>query len=389
MTGNLKKEVSSNVIYVPTLISYYCCRKDALRIASLTEEILGSKPVPKDQLPQERSRLLPKCKFPMSFIYLIHAKYTLPIACNYIWELQVPDPNQPNSSNSYYCHVGSISDDRLRTTFRLMEQILQEPAFNILRTQEQLGYNVYLSGWQDVESLGMRILIQSEKDPKYLETRIDAFLTHMRGVMESMDASEFEKHKKGLTVKWLEKLENLSQESLRFWSHISSGYLDFVRRERDAALLPSITKEEVLAMFDEFIHPASTSRSKLSIHMRSRKPPVIKLGETAAQTFYTSLCNAGVTVDKDDFNAQCANEPTVASVKTYLEGILREQAVPSDVLFSELDELVKKHPATGQGEIVLSKDVIFIKDGAAFREGLELSDVARPVDERVLTLSKF
>ena len=120
MTGNLKKEVSSNVIYVPTLISYYCCRKDALRIASLTEEILGSKPVPKDQLPQERSRLLPKCKFPMSFIYLIHAKYTLPIACNYIWELQVPDPNQPNSSNSYYCHVGSISDDRLRTTFRLM-----------------------------------------------------------------------------------------------------------------------------------------------------------------------------------------------------------------------------------------------------------------------------
>lgn len=151
--------------------------------------------------------------------------------CNYVWELKVPNPNEPNSALTYYCHVGNISNPRSRATFRLLAQILHEPAFNVLRTKEQLGYIVYASEWQGTESVGLRILVQSEKDPKYLESRADAFLVHMRSTIEMMDEAHFQEQKDGLIRKWNEKLKNMNEETIRFWNHIESGYLDFSRRE--------------------------------------------------------------------------------------------------------------------------------------------------------------
>ena len=145
--------------------------------------------------------------------------------------MKVPNPNEPNSAVSYYCHVGNISNPRLRATFRLLAQILHEPAFNVLRTKEQLGYIVFSSEWQGTESIGLRVLVQSEKDTKYLESRIDAFLVHMRGVLETMDETAFQEQKDGLTRKWNEKLKNMNEETTRFWNHVDSGYLDFSRRE--------------------------------------------------------------------------------------------------------------------------------------------------------------
>ncbi|KAH8117077.1 insulin-degrading enzyme [Phellopilus nigrolimitatus] len=352
-------------------------KEDAICIASMSEDILSAQPVPESELPQELSRLLPK-------------------ACNYIWELQVPNPNQVNASISYYCHVGSISDARLRTTFRLMAQIITEPAFNVLRTKEQLGYIVFSSEWQSIESIGLRIIVQSEKDPKYLESRIEAFLVHMRGVFDAMDDAQFEEQKKGLVHKWTEKLKNMNDETMRFWNHVESGYLDFSRREKDAALLEKVTKADVLALFKEFIDPASPNRSKLSIHMRPKNPPARKLSLAAAEAFLVSLRSAGVTVDDEAFSAQTADEPPVAAVKAHWKGVLGDAKadqpeIPVEALLTKLEELALTHPAVGQGAVELSPNSAFITDGAAFRESLALSGPAKPVEDSVLDmpLSKF
>lgn len=42
-----------------------------------------------------------------------------------------------------------------------------------------------------------------------------------------MTDETFEEHKIGLINKRLEKLKNLSQETLRFWTHITSEVFDF------------------------------------------------------------------------------------------------------------------------------------------------------------------
>ncbi|KAI5119937.1 hypothetical protein M0805_002126 [Coniferiporia weirii] len=346
--------------------------EDATGIASMAESILGSQSLPEDKLPEELTRLLPK-------------------ACNYVWELPIPNPNQVNASISHYCHVGNIADARLRTTFRLLVQIISEPCYNVLRTKEQLGYVVFSSAWQRTESIGLRILVQSEKDPKYLESRVEAFLVHMRGVLETMSDSEFDEQKKGISSKWMEKLKNMNEETSRFWQHIESGYLDFNRRERDTALLESVTKADVLAMFTEYIDPASPSRSKLSVHLRPQKAPARKLSLPAAQAFLMSLRAAGVAADEEAFLAQCADEPAVAAVKAHWKGVLHTQSgVPAEELLEELEDLALKFPAVGQGAVELSPNAVLISDSAAFRAGLELSGPAKPVDDSpALPLSKF
>lgn len=146
-------------------------------------------------------------------------------------ELTVPNPNNINASVSYFCNVGDIADPQLRPTYRLLGQILSEPAFNILRTKEQLGYIVHASEWTGTEFIGLRIVIQSERDPKYLESRIEAFLVHMRSTLEAMDEAQFNEQKDGLIKKWREKPKNLNEETGRFWAAIESDYLNFLRRE--------------------------------------------------------------------------------------------------------------------------------------------------------------
>ena len=151
---------------------------------------------------------------------------------NYIWTIPVPNPNEPNSSLTYYTHLGSRNDLRLRVVGSLLVQILSEPAFNVLRTQEQLGYIVSCSQWGlpgDVH-FGIRILVQSERHPTYLEERVEAFLDFMKSKLENMPESEFSEQKTGLERKWKEAAKNLVEETNRYWAQIESGVFDFYRR---------------------------------------------------------------------------------------------------------------------------------------------------------------
>ena len=147
--------------------------------------------------------------------------------------MPVPNPNEPNSALTYYVHFGPLTEPRLRVKAALLAQILTEPAFDILRTKEQLGYIVFASRWSSpgASDTGLRIVIQSERDSTYLEERVEAFLDHMKGVLTEMSDEEFEQQKQGLEKNWSEVPKNMSEEVNRYWAHIDSGYLDFLRRE--------------------------------------------------------------------------------------------------------------------------------------------------------------
>jgi insulysin len=96
-----------------------------------------------------------------------------------------------------------------------------------LRTKEQLGYIVNSGAGFYVTTGTWRILLQSERDCKYLEERCDAFLVNFEQELRAMTDDTFEEHKIGLINKSLEKLKNLGQETERFWSHITSEAFDF------------------------------------------------------------------------------------------------------------------------------------------------------------------
>ena len=155
------------------------------------------------------------------------------IESNFIWTAPVPNKNETNSSLSYYLNVTKVTDRKRRVLTALIAHIISEPAFAVLRTREQLGYIVAAGHWQlsGGGQSGIGILVQSERDPAYLEQRVEAFLNEMREKLENMSDEEFFEHKTALQKQWREAPKNIHEEMNRYWGHIEWGYLDFFRRE--------------------------------------------------------------------------------------------------------------------------------------------------------------
>jgi insulysin len=183
-------------------------REDALRFTDLVESVLHPRKLPASQWPVRRTLIFPP-------------------GSNYLYERPLKDPANVNHCIEYILYAGNNQDRRLRAKVLLLAQIADEPCFDQLRTKEQLGYVVFSGATVHNTWIGYRILIQSEKTPNYLEGRIDSFLAGMSQELTDMTDSQFQKHKRSLINKRLERLKNLTQETGRFWNHILSESYDF------------------------------------------------------------------------------------------------------------------------------------------------------------------
>ena len=183
-------------------------KEDALKLGDLIEGILKPRPLPQTQWPIARSLVFPP-------------------GGNFVYHKTLKDPANVNHCIEYLLYIGDKSVRPIRAKTLLLDQMTHEPAFDQLRTKEQLGYVVFSGARLTSTTIGYRFIIQSEKTPEYLEGRIDSFLAGYAEIMANMSETEFEGHKRSLVTKRLEKLKNLDQESSRLWSHIDGEYFDF------------------------------------------------------------------------------------------------------------------------------------------------------------------
>ncbi len=153
------------------------------------------------------------------------------LGSEHVWAIDVPNKPEVNSAVTYQLHVGSMTDQTLRATLQLFAQIAHEPAFDQLRTKQQLGYIVSTQATQSTGAMGFRVLVQSERDPVYVETRIEAFLDSLKSHIEEMSEEDFEKEKQSLIAKKEEQPKNLGEETQRFFAHIVDRYYEFGKRE--------------------------------------------------------------------------------------------------------------------------------------------------------------
>ncbi|KAF9469217.1 Metalloenzyme, LuxS/M16 peptidase-like protein [Collybia nuda] len=350
------KELLSQV-HLKILVTGNIYKDEALKFADMAEESLGISPYSSVEL-NDRA-LLP------------------PLASNVVYSAPIPNPNQANSALTYYVHFGSITDKRLRVTSSLITQIMSEPAFNVLRTQEQLGYIVSLSSWSlaGASEKGLRIVVQSERPPTYLEERVEAFLDTMKGAIENMSDVEFAEHKNGLEKKWLEAEKSLADETSRFSVHVNSGHWDFLRNENDAQLLKSITKDEVLAIFLTHVHPSSLTRSKLSVHMCSIKPRPKRVSVAASEAFTTLVREAELDVDQSSWKESLGDGTPLISdyINHWQQVIASKNSTEGKHLIDLIPGLVAKYPVEGEGKDRIHPDITYIKNLQTFRAGLKVS----------------
>lgn len=70
--------------------------------------------------------------------------------------------------------------------------------------------------------MGLRVIVQSERDSAFVESRIDAFWDEYKTKLDEMSDEEFEKYKATVISRKLEDFKNLWQEcvgELRCPSH--------------------------------------------------------------------------------------------------------------------------------------------------------------------------
>lgn len=195
-------------MHIETFVHGNLYKEDALKLSDLIESLLKPRPLPQTQWPIARQLIFPP-------------------GSNFVFQKTLKDPANVNHCIEYLLYIGDKSIRPVRAKTLLLDQMTHEPAFDQLRTKEQLGYVVFTGARPTSTTIGFRFIIQSEKTPQYLESRIDNFLCSWAETLEQMSDAEFEGHKRSLITKRLEKLKNLDQESGRLWSYIDSEYLDF------------------------------------------------------------------------------------------------------------------------------------------------------------------
>ncbi|XP_011065104.1 PREDICTED: insulin-degrading enzyme-like [Acromyrmex echinatior] len=183
--------------------------------------------------------------------------------CHFLFEVK-NDLYKSSCTIVYYpTGLQSIESNML---LELLAQIIAEPCFNTLKTKEQLDYIVLSDIHRSNKAQGLRIIVQSDKHPQYVEKRINLFLHSMLNHISTMTEEQFEENKKALAVR-LGKPNRLSARCILYWNEIINQQCNFDRVNIEAAYLKTISQQQLLNFFKENVH--SKDRCKLSVHLIS------------------------------------------------------------------------------------------------------------------------
>ncbi|XP_073452147.1 insulin-degrading enzyme isoform X1 [Aquarana catesbeiana] len=209
-----------------------------------------------------------------------HTKPLLPSQLVRYREVQLPDKGwfvyQQRNEVHNNCGIEIYYQTNMQSTsenmfLELFCQIISEPFFNTLRTKEQLGYIVF-SGPRRANGIqGLRFIIQSEKPPHYLESRVEAFLKTMEKSLEEMSDEAFQKHVQALALRRLDKPKKLSAECAKYWGEIISQQYHFDRDNVEVAYLKTLTKDDIINFYKGLLSLEAPRRHKVSVHVLARE----------------------------------------------------------------------------------------------------------------------
>uniref|UniRef100_A0A671RBQ6 Insulin-degrading enzyme n=1 Tax=Sinocyclocheilus anshuiensis TaxID=1608454 RepID=A0A671RBQ6_9TELE len=207
-----------------------------------------------------------------------HTKPLLPSQLIRYREVQVPDGK---------CLASQTSMQHLRRSY-IHSAFLQSEVcihmYSIHNRSKVWGYIVFSGPRRANGVQGLRFIIQSEKAPHYLESRVEAFLKTMEKSVEEMGEEAFQKHIQALAIRRLDKPKKLAAECAKYWGEIISQQYNFDRDNIEVAYLKTLTKENIMKFYRDMLATDAPRRHKVSVHVLSREMDSCPLvGEFPAQ----------------------------------------------------------------------------------------------------------
>ncbi|XP_078042474.1 nardilysin [Augochlora pura] len=170
-------------------------------------------------------------------------------------------------TNYYQSGVASME---LSIIIELFIMIMEELMFHRLRTEEQLGYNVFCLVRDTSGIYGYSITVCSQADKystEHVDGRIENFLKIFKKILDDTTASkEFETVKETLTKQKQSADISLEEEFDRNWTEIASGDYMFDRIERQIVVTENIKIEQLREWINRHMSDGNNFR-KLSVHV--------------------------------------------------------------------------------------------------------------------------
>lgn len=270
-------------LHVECLLHGNMTKEEALDTVHLVEENLKENSKTKPLVPVQLIR---------------HREIQLPSGCSYLYEVQNEVHNNSSLEIYYQCDLQATKSNVL---LELFCQIINEPCFNTLRTKEQLGYIVFSGTRRCNGAQGLHFLIQSEKEPTLLDSRVENFILEVEDYIQSMSDQEFRNHVEALAVRRLDKPKKLSSECTKHWKEILSRQYNFDRDNVEVAFLMTVKKEDILTFYKDLIAFKAPRRHKLAVYI---------LSKSMSKTVLEKGVNHAIEkAEEDDTNSQSA--PTI------------------------------------------------------------------------------
>jgi insulysin len=238
-------------LYLEFLIYGNTTRERALEIADMIENMLKEKVNTRPLLASQQKRFR-EVQIPDGGVYLYKSN------------------NEVHRSSAlevyYQCNMQETHNNMV---LELFCQVISEPCFDILRTQEQLGYIVFSGVRRSHGIQGLRVIVQSDKTPEYVEGRVEAFLHKMESYMNDMTQESFDNHVEALATKRMEKPKKMSTQNAKFWGEIVSQQYNFERDDLEVNHLRTLKKEDIVNFYKKLIAHDAPGRHKIVIHISS------------------------------------------------------------------------------------------------------------------------
>lgn len=225
--------------------------------------------------PQEAiafSEMIQKGWNPKPSLQLPSLRVTQLTSTETLYRLRSYNPQEANNAITNVYQFGPM-DLRTNAALSLLNHFIKEPAFNQLRTEEQLGYIIHTGIKTSGDTVkGILILIQGDSfDPIHMDERIETFLVDFRSMIVDMTADEFKANSESVSSNMLEKNKNLGEESSKHWNVITNQTYNFRRLEQIAMHVKGLVKSDVLRLFDKYLLKSSPYRRKLSVQVFGSK----------------------------------------------------------------------------------------------------------------------
>eukprot|EP00656_Telonema_subtile_P056373 TRINITY_DN8994_c0_g1_i1.p1 TRINITY_DN8994_c0_g1~~TRINITY_DN8994_c0_g1_i1.p1 ORF type:complete len:937 (+),score=241.05 TRINITY_DN8994_c0_g1_i1:184-2994(+) len=181
-----------------------------------------------------------------------------------LWKIDSCDQEDPNHCVCMWAQFEYTLEEHC--LLLLLKSILGQKFFDVLRTQQQLGYVVGMGASRNKHFLSLQCLVQSEYAPSHIQGSIDAFLEeHFAWVQDGLLDAELQQCLAGLISQLETRPKSLREEFNQYQTAFERQTYDFAVRDAMIRFLKQGVEMDVIRQFSANV-VATAPRIYIQVH---------------------------------------------------------------------------------------------------------------------------